>query len=59
MGTLAPGLGLGPDSRFLRLEASCVYTHLDIPEVNVNHKSSNPKCVCTHLDIPQVVISKT
>lgn len=32
-GLQAPGLGLGPDSRFLRLEANCVYTHLDIPEV--------------------------
>jgi hypothetical protein len=32
------GLGLGPDSRFLRLEANCVHTHLDINEVVEKYK---------------------
>ena len=31
--TQSLGLGLGPDSRFLRLEANCVYTHLHVPTV--------------------------
>ncbi len=44
-GTLAPGLGLGPDSRFLRLEASCVYTHLDIPEVVEKYKRSSRRVI--------------
>ena len=34
----ATGLGLGPDSRFLRLEANCVHTHLDINEVVEKYK---------------------
>jgi len=45
VGTLAPGLGLGPDSRFLRLEASCVYTHLDIPEVVEKYKRSSRRVI--------------
>uniref|UniRef100_A0A7S0HVN1 CBM20 domain-containing protein n=1 Tax=Hanusia phi TaxID=3032 RepID=A0A7S0HVN1_9CRYP len=40
-----PGLGLGPDSRFLRLEANCVYTHLDIPEVVEKYKRSSRRVI--------------
>jgi len=41
----APGLGLGPDSRFLRLEANCVYTHLDIPEVVEKYRRSSRRVI--------------
>ena len=41
----ATGLGLGPDSRFLRLEANCVYTHLDINEVVEKYKRSSRRVI--------------
>ena len=44
-GKQAPGLGLGPDSRFLRLEANCVYTHLDIAEVQAQYKRSSRRVI--------------
>lgn len=44
-GTQATGLGLGPDSRFLRLEANSVYTHLDINEVVEKYKRSSRRVI--------------
>ena len=44
-GSQAAGLGLGPDSRFLRLDAACVYTHLDINEVVEKYKRSSRRVI--------------
>mmetsp|Transcript_9960 Transcript_9960/g.23354 ORF Transcript_9960/g.23354 Transcript_9960/m.23354 type:complete len:1012 (+) Transcript_9960:123-3158(+) len=45
-GKQAPGLGLGPDSRFLRLEPqNCVYTHLDIPDVVEKYKRCSRRVI--------------
>ena len=43
--TRGPDSGLGPDSRFLRLEDNCVYTHLDIPDVVEKYKRCSRRVI--------------